>query len=334
MASSSIHEVWKLLEAMDRRQSSLESNVRDLRNTVQLWSDIIQEGLADLSVQMKVVTLKHRCEQRMHSNIQAEDESTVIEQLSNIEQRKQTKHSKIQEGPEFDAHMCKAEKQLQELQMSVRDMKLKWFNGAQGCRDQRSEHFNGVDRSCAQVKLIENSNYEPCLVSLPCSDTSEALRRRSKAHAAMTTMAAGSGSPSSTNLPQQEFPLRCVDEVQQLVSNWPPQTKPQALQQRATLRCLEQQQQQKNQKEEKVMPPLARERKVTKHVQQRPHCTKSVSSQLTPLGHQLSWNQKVMGHSSSAQQLARDLPTPVYSCAYTCKPVSRSVTTSFQFVQA
>jgi len=116
LESSPFHilELWQQAERTDARLATVESSLHEVQNSLQLWGGMLQDGLADLRVEIQAVKHAQRHVHLMHLGNEKEDVSKLSERLSKAEQQLQTLERKGQEEPEIDALMFKLEQHLQE----------------------------------------------------------------------------------------------------------------------------------------------------------------------------------------------------------------------------
>lgn len=140
-SSTLIVELREQLESRDSRLSVVESSVREVQNSMQIWSDIIRDGLADLNMQMKAATQGPRVRPK-HVESASEDDFNVFERLSKVEQRMQTMQTMAQEDCELNARIVSFEKRMQALQGNMTEMQDQCFRVLQDSFDKLNERLN------------------------------------------------------------------------------------------------------------------------------------------------------------------------------------------------
>jgi hypothetical protein len=131
LAPVKVMEFHRQLESTDLRLSAAESSLRELRDSMQIWTAIIQDGLADLSVQVKVAPQHHGSTQPMHLSHETGDDSNILSRLLEkttrlleVDQQVRATHAAVRETPELFARIHKAERLLQELEAKIQDARV------------------------------------------------------------------------------------------------------------------------------------------------------------------------------------------------------------------
>jgi len=135
-------ELRNELEGRDSRLSVVESTVREVKNSMHLWSNIIQDGLADLNMHVRVMQGRHV--KRMHAESESEDDSNISERLSKVEQQMQRMQTRVQEDLEVGARIVKFEKHVRALQVNIEEIQDKCFQVLQGSLDELNGHDNNI----------------------------------------------------------------------------------------------------------------------------------------------------------------------------------------------
>lgn len=122
---SCVVELWKKLEATDSRLSAIESSIRELQDGARIWSNITQEGLADLSMQVKAV--EGRVFQKQNLGMAMENGAAVSHRLFTVEKRMQAMQTKVEDSLDMFACLSKTDRQLQEMQSAINEMQFPGF---------------------------------------------------------------------------------------------------------------------------------------------------------------------------------------------------------------
>jgi len=256
--SINLADLMKHLESRDSRLSTVELSLQTIEDTVQIWSRITQDGLADLSVQVKAATQGGHFMQQKHSATKVDDYSQVCERLSNVEKQVQTMQTTAQNVLALSARISKAEHQLLELQASIQDIQVKHPQEVQKRHDVLSERLNVVSELCSLLTLNqEKLRAQFQTVNVPDSKNETGVSPNFSAPTlSRRTLTATMHSSSSGSVPARESPR------QQLLfrADGLPQLQEQCQCQEHTLCSSRAPQQQKNSKGKDATLPQAIEK--------------------------------------------------------------------------
>jgi len=105
------------LSVVELSLREVQSNLREVQDSVRVWTGIVQEGLADLSMKIKVITHGNRSVERQHLTSVTEDS----ERLSKVEQQLHAMETSVHAYPDLVARISMAERQLKELQANIQE---------------------------------------------------------------------------------------------------------------------------------------------------------------------------------------------------------------------
>jgi len=214
--NSCIVELWTQLEQRDRRLSLVESNLKQVQGGLQIWSGIVQDGFADLSVQVKAATTGRRISQQIQLlETKTTDISELSDRLSKVEQQMQTMEVKAQQRPEVGELISQAMQQLQELQAHIQEVQFKFQQETQVCHDKLRQQ----DEMVKEIGLrLERSQSVPSIsagaAGLPACARLSLLASVETSPAQLDLKNRGITSTSSSSSPQllqrslrQSFPV-------------------------------------------------------------------------------------------------------------------------------
>jgi len=206
--SINLADLMKHLESRDSRLSVVESCLRKIDEREQIWSRITQDGLADLSVQVKAATQGGHFMQQKHSATKVDDYSQVCERLSNVEKQVQTMQTTAQNVLALSARISNAEHQLLELQASIQDIQVKHPQEVQKRHDVLSERLNVVSELCSLLTLNqEKLRAQFQTVNVPDSKNETGVSPNFSAPTlSRRTLTATMHSSSSGSVPARESP--------------------------------------------------------------------------------------------------------------------------------
>jgi len=239
--------LYRQLEQRDSRLSALETSLRDVQQSIQMWSAIIQDGLADMSVKVKLASQDPGFMQQVHLGSETWDDSKIWKRLSEVEQKVEAMQSDALEIPRRVASMAKAEHKLQELQTSIQKVLVKFLPEAQDspegpvrCLDmtgtEQISHSRSVQRLSTNIVVPAASSRSQPLMRSPGGSTVLDSPISSK----NTAIASLRPSP-------RQMPLLHVDRVQNKFVTRTPSPQLQTRQTMPTLSgCLSRRQQDKN----------------------------------------------------------------------------------------
>eukprot|EP00419_Tripos_fusus_P016380 CAMPEP_0172743664 /NCGR_PEP_ID=MMETSP1074-20121228/132856_1 /TAXON_ID=2916 /ORGANISM="Ceratium fusus, Strain PA161109" /LENGTH=367 /DNA_ID=CAMNT_0013574427 /DNA_START=23 /DNA_END=1126 /DNA_ORIENTATION=- len=217
----SVGELHKQLETRDSRLSAVETNLRNVQNSIQIWSTIIQDGLADLSVQVKVASQDGRFMQHMHLGRETGDDSAISKRLSEMEQKMEAIHTNVPDSPPLVARLAKAEQTLQELQANVQEVFVKFLPEVQDRQEgpSRSSDMFGVEPNSRSLSVQNLSSSIPVTAALSAS-------QQSIRSLCVSTVHDPAVSPKSTIVDSlgsshPQLPPLNIDRVQQLLTRPP-----------------------------------------------------------------------------------------------------------------
>jgi len=153
-ATISAMTIEEQLEGRDSRLLVLESSVREVQNSMQIWSNIIQDGLADLSMQVKAAMQGCRV-RRLHVESELEDDSSISERLSKVEQQMQRLQTRVRADLEGGARIVKLEREMQGLQTNMQEIQDKCLQCLQGLQGSVDEL-----RGCVNVGVKNGPEFE------------------------------------------------------------------------------------------------------------------------------------------------------------------------------
>jgi len=264
----SIIELQKQLQDKDSRLSAVEASVRDAQNNIQIWSNIVRDGLADLSVQVRVAMRGLKPQTYLGSDLG--DDSQISMRLSEVEKNVKALQVDSQESSQRIA--CKMEQKLQELQENVQEMPVKLLLGVQEAKLQ--EYHDMLGKLCVGMERFRHSLSSP---NLHCGKPVPAASFTSQqpTQSPVTSPGHPGQDPADFTRPSsQQMSLLPTDRVPQLPALQPPlwqlQTQVRPLSARAG---LIQQNQGQNNGFLSVPPatPIANCQTVANHIQQ-PSC--------------------------------------------------------------
>lgn len=169
-----VAQLLQHLEKTDSRLSVVESALRQVQGSMHTWSDIVQEGLADLSVQVHAV--------KIGRNIESMDDSKASVRLSKVEKQVQSMQMEGQEAMELDARIVKLEKQLQELQAGVLEMQPQGCQKTQRRNKELKERLEAFKGTCDKLDMTLDIHK-----SLLCSSSSSCSEKQNSANTAAMT---------------------------------------------------------------------------------------------------------------------------------------------------
>jgi len=145
----SIADVWEQLERRDARLSLVESSLKQVQRQVTTWSGIVQDGFADLSVQINFAMGRRHLDQCHLLDMRTEGDSQLSDRLSNLEQQAQAMQMKF---PEMIAQTSQAKQQLEELQVSFDEMRSRFISSMQNSNDEVKMHVQVVKELCLRLE--------------------------------------------------------------------------------------------------------------------------------------------------------------------------------------
>jgi len=223
-ASVNVLNLHRQLQSTDLRLSAAESSLQELRNSQNIWTTIIQDGLADLSVQVKVASQGPRSMTPARLSIETGEDSKilnrlleVVNRLFEVEQQMRVTQAMVKATPELAARIDKAERLLQELEAKVQhDKDLQEqpdnHNKLKGRSDMGSEIFSR-DSANASISRIANYHRIP-LMSQPQQSMRNNLM--SRADFCDAADAPKSGASDFLTKTPQHLPFLHSHRVQQL----------------------------------------------------------------------------------------------------------------------
>jgi len=203
-ASASIVELWNQLEKRDARLSRVESSLKQVQAKVTTWSGIVEEGLADLSVQIDIATkgrLSFR--ERRLFEMKREDDSELTDRLSKVEQQVQAVQAKARERCELIAQMSRTKQQVEELELCIEELRSKFLSKMQNSHDEVMMQVHTVRETCSRLER----NHVHAVSPPPHSNVAVAASADSSAPQQQVQNAAITNSTPKTpflGLPQQQ----------------------------------------------------------------------------------------------------------------------------------
>jgi len=154
----------KLVETHEARLLVMESSRLEVRDSIRVWSNILQEGLADLSMQMKAISQVIRWVQQRHPETATEIDSVVSRNLFKVEEQMQAMSRKIQEDPDVVARLSKVEERLQILQSTIQETQRHSHQEVQRSHvdlqrnhDQVVDHIHVLEQLCLRMEQKQNT---------------------------------------------------------------------------------------------------------------------------------------------------------------------------------
>jgi len=213
-------DLWNGSDRMEARLSAVESGLREVQNSMRLWSGIVQDGLADLSVEIQAVKQWQRRIHQLHLDHEKEDVSDASERLV-----------KAQEEPELGQRMSKFEQQMREMHETIQKLQFKQLHDVREDRNGLNQTYDMLNESwlrLPQSPCTQHVEFHPVSLSDPpvCSDSATfknaALAAPVLCDPLMTSSRKLPGSIESSPQP----PLRRLDGVLQSQMPCSPQQQP------------------------------------------------------------------------------------------------------------
>jgi len=201
------------LERRDARLSILEDQV-------QIWSNIIQDGLADLSMQVKAVARGHHSMEQKDCETKADD--SACKRLSDVEILVQATQAKALDDLELLARMFQTEHQILRRLASSQEQQCKHLKEVQDSSHELIEQINVLRERCSRLEYdqempktqfhtVELSNVsQPVVSRADSSSPKQALQNRAR------PIGAASG-----KFPRQEPLLQQSQQMQTLQAQRP-----------------------------------------------------------------------------------------------------------------
>jgi len=210
----SVTEPYRQVHDTDSRLLAVEAGLRDVQNSVQIWSNITQDGLADLSVKVNVVSQDRFVKQQRNFESETMDDSKILSRLYEVEQQLRALQVDSEETLPLMEYICRLEQKLQEFQENVRAMPTNhWANHlkSQDNREKLQEYSKMIVDS-GSVPNISGNVSSSIGNSLP-------LSRQASRSAAVRDFPRSKSSDSMILSNQQvRLPHLARDRVQQLLT--------------------------------------------------------------------------------------------------------------------
>jgi len=155
---SSIAELCKKLESHDSRLQAMEFSLQQVQDGTRIWSNIVQEGLADLNIQTQAISHQFLTVQKRNLEMAMENDTAVSKRLFVLEKQMQGVQTMFQDDPDAVARLLKTERQLQELQLIIKEIQHRGVHDAKHSHEKVVEHLRVLDATC--LRLEQNQNVQ------------------------------------------------------------------------------------------------------------------------------------------------------------------------------
>lgn len=162
---SSVVGLCEDMELHESRFQVIESSLRDMQDDMRIWRDLVQEGLADLSIQLKAMSQQSRVAQKRNLEVVMEKDAAVSKRLFEVEKQMQGIQMTIQKDPNVVARLCTTERHLQELQSTINKMQHQDFQDVQHGHDKVVDQLHVLRDTCLRLeKTLEKSPQQMSLL--------------------------------------------------------------------------------------------------------------------------------------------------------------------------
>jgi hypothetical protein len=179
-----VAEWRKQTESHDSRLFVIESSLREVLDGMRVWSTIVKDGMADLSMQMTTtMAQKSRLVQTRHLDAAIEKSCAVSDHVFKVGQQTQVIPPKVGEDPDVDARLSKIEGRLQELQSAIQELQSRTPKEVLSSLCEVVQVLHELNRTwCSRIEQKPNIGSESCQQPWSRSHPDEQQQQRVQVH--------------------------------------------------------------------------------------------------------------------------------------------------------